>query len=178
MSNPLVEAYQEPVAGQPSSAELHKIALALQSMELGVWRNEPLDTSYIRFDGASNTWVWWSGATRYIRYTVIGRTLIMAFGLSITTTIVTAVDTIYIRIPSEFRAVTDPGDGTRTGGTSGLNICGFGFVFCSDGGIEKAAYSAPNDTWVIITKVGGADFIAGNTQLFGQLAFEIADRSI
>ena len=159
MSNPLVELYQEPQSLQPASVELQKVGLALQSMELGVWRDEPLDTSYIRFDGASNTWVWWSGATRYIRYTVIGRTLIMAFGLSITTTIVTAVDTIYIRIPKHFRAVTDPGNGTRTGGTSGFNICGAGFVFCSDGGIEKTAWSAPNDTWVIITKVGGADFI-------------------
>ena len=178
MSNPLVEAYQEPTPGQPTSAELHKVALALQSMELGVWHDQPLDTATLRLDGAGNTWVWWSGARRHIRYTIIGRTLIMAFGLAFTTTLPVAVDTLYIRIPGDFRAVTEPGDGTRVAGISGLNICGFGFVFCSDGGVEKSAYSAANDTWIIVTKVGGADFIAGDTQLFGQLAFEIADRAV
>ena len=175
MSNPLVELYQEPQSGQPASAELNKTGLALQSMELGVWREQLLATSDIRIDGASNTWVWWSGTRRYIRYAMIGRTLIVAFGLAFTTTLPTAADTIYIRIPGNFRAVTSPGDNTTAGGLSGININGVGFVFCSDGGVEKSAYSAANHNWLIITKVGGADFIAGDTQLFGQIAFEIAD---
>ena len=161
-----------PVITQDS---LDELVSALQITLPGVWTNVTLTTSTIHLDGASNTWVWTSGAvtTSNMAYFLIGNTMCLNFYLHFTTTLPTGQGTIYIAIPGSFfaSAQSDPRHSLAflraTDGSAVLSDV-YAQVMPTASNTNKRA-----TTHLAVTRAGGANFVAGETTLAGQIFFEL-----
>ena len=167
--------------GQPGedslSQQIDQLILLLQTTQPGLWVDLALTTSLIRLDGASNTWVWVSDARNHVSYFLVGNTMFYSFYVNITTTIATAMSTIYLALPPGYRCVDQSLSARQE----------FVRVYASDGGGQidtaRALVGSPDpavtgvplsDSYFVKVLRGGGNYTAGATIVAGQLFFEVS----
>ena len=167
--------------GQPGedslSQQIDQLILLLQTTQPGLWVDLALTTSLIHLDGASNTWVWVSDARNHVSYFLVGNTMFYSFYVSITTTINTAINIIYLALPPGYRCV-DQAISARQAMVQ---------VYATDGGGQvdtaRAVVRSPDpavtgvalsDSYFVKVVKGGGNYTAGATILAGQIFFEVS----
>jgi hypothetical protein len=125
----------------------------------GLWTPVKFDASDFTASG-SMTWTVEEADQVTFAYTLIGKTLLVAFSLASTAIGGVASGTLQIAIPADFTAA-------RTT---------YAVVYLNNNATWQTAIanvSAAAGTVINITKVDGSNFATGATSVYGQIAFEV-----
>jgi len=158
--------------------DIHKVVDVLQATPSGQWIDGPLASDAFRVDGIGNSWVYLYDIRNGISWSIVGRTMFLNVFLAVTTTLATAQNIFYLKVPGGYtldpRSVGDgnPKNPARTS---------FSQIYAADGaGVTNIAFfdacAIVTPDFIRIYKTDGSNWTAGATYIIGQIVLEVTQR--